>query len=1068
MRNVEMNKTQSCLSKEVLNRIGQDEILPDELRSIEDHVSQCAHCRDLFTAATVEPAWAETILPTLRDRNRDLSIVEEADQWAGSEVVLSLLGPTDDPRMLGRIGPYEVTGIVGRGGMGVVFKAFDAPLNRFVAIKMLLPHLASSGSARKRFSREGQAAAAVIDDHVLPIYGVDEWRGVPYIVTQYSRGISLQKRLHDQGPLELKEILRISLQVARGLAAAHAQGLVHRDVKPSNILLDRTVERALLTDFGLARAVDDATITRSGTIAGTPQFMAPEQARGEAVDGRSDLFSLGAVMYAMCTGHPPFRAESSYGVMRRITDEAARPIREINPEIPEWFCGVVDRLLQKQPADRFSSAGEVAELLEECLAHVQQPMPVPLPRHVTLQQHKSSSPSLFGRKSLVAALTVIGVLLVALAIAQRTDDADGDSDSADVAAQALPNPAETTATDSGDEQPVAADQIGTVLGKPVNSADLNENVELNEDLIRLFVRPVEEKYLKEQELDPESDLEKRIPNDAARTGALMFVRQRVLHKHLFEKRGGRVLLTAFGPIAYDAHRKWLEEREQAGDFQLSVAEHRELLFAPLKDGLQWRLTEDPDTIERAFDPATTEAFIQRMAAIPADAKRDPRLKLVGVVLDRPIYLDAQNLRDVNSLPEILYRLIIPRLEEDYRKQHPEVVPTKNEISERAAQLEQNDASVLAAYRSSLAEIEAQLAESERDSVGYRSLQARRQNLELKMKRLDYRASAEFLTGPRKFQKHLFDTYGGGRVLNTPLGPVAFDAQRKWVEERQARGEFQIADPALLKSFYDYWDARPAQTPAGRLIEDLDEAKSIFGDAVADVGAIDTKLAELPARVFHDFASGALRSDQFALLGPPNADPQVVESPHGLHIKHPGQEGYSNTSIAVQLRIHGDFDVTASFDNFAFEPSNDGSGALSITAILDNDRHTHASVQRGVLVDPLHPIRHFVQGEFVHSPQRQPGVVWLGTTPEQSTAGRLRLARVGETIHCLFAANDSSEFRLIHSEDIGPDDLLYGGIRLSTGVQSNGSEHGAASVTWKDMTIHAEQIMDWQGEIDASP
>ncbi len=126
---------------------------------------------------------------------------------------------------------YEVIGVIGRGGMGVVFKACEGTLNRFVAIKMLLPHLAASGAARTRLAREGQAAAAIIDDNVTPIYSVAEWQGVPYLVSQYSRGATLEKRIQDQGPLELKEILRIGMQTARGLAAAHAQGLVHRKIK---------------------------------------------------------------------------------------------------------------------------------------------------------------------------------------------------------------------------------------------------------------------------------------------------------------------------------------------------------------------------------------------------------------------------------------------------------------------------------------------------------------------------------------------------------------------------------------------------------------------------------------------------------------------------------------------------------------------------------------------------------------------------------------------------------------------------------------------------------------------
>ncbi len=156
-----------------------------------------------------------------------------------------------------------------------------------------------------------------------------------YLVMTYSRGVSLQKRLNDKGPLEVREILRIGMQAAKGLAAAHAQGIIHRDIKPANIFLDQNVERVQLMDFGLARAVDNASLTRPGTLAGTPQYMSPEQARAETVDHRSDLFSLGSVLYAMCTGHAPFRAESSYSVLRLIIDKEPRPIREINPDIPE-------------------------------------------------------------------------------------------------------------------------------------------------------------------------------------------------------------------------------------------------------------------------------------------------------------------------------------------------------------------------------------------------------------------------------------------------------------------------------------------------------------------------------------------------------------------------------------------------------------------------------------------------------------------------------------------------------------------------------------------------------------
>jgi serine/threonine protein kinase len=247
---------------------------------------------------------------------------------------------------------------------------------------MLLPHLAASGAARKRFAREAQAVASVVDDHVMAIHCVDEWQGMPFLVMTYSRGVSLQKRLNDSGPLELREVLRIGMQAAKGLAAAHAQGIVHRDIKPSNILLDQNVERVQLVDFGLARAVDDASLTCSGTLAGTPQYMSPEQARAEAVDHRSDLFSLGSVLYAMCAGYAPFRADSSYSVLRLIIEKEPRPIREINSDIPDWLCAIINKLMAKQAVDRFDSAKQVADLLEACLAHVQQPTTVPLPPSV--------------------------------------------------------------------------------------------------------------------------------------------------------------------------------------------------------------------------------------------------------------------------------------------------------------------------------------------------------------------------------------------------------------------------------------------------------------------------------------------------------------------------------------------------------------------------------------------------------------------------------------------------------------------------------------------------------------
>ena len=190
---------------------------------------------------------------------------------------------------------------------------------------------------------------------------------------EYIAGVSLQDRLDRGGPLAVKEILRIGFQAACGLAAAHAQGLVHRDIKPANILLENHVERVKITDFGLARAADDASLTQSGVIAGTPMYMSPEQARGEAVDARSDLFSLGSVLYAMCAGRPPFRAAGSMAILRRVCEEEPTPIREVNPDAPDWLAEVIAKLHAKDPAGRFQTAAEAAEALGGRLAELQRP-----------------------------------------------------------------------------------------------------------------------------------------------------------------------------------------------------------------------------------------------------------------------------------------------------------------------------------------------------------------------------------------------------------------------------------------------------------------------------------------------------------------------------------------------------------------------------------------------------------------------------------------------------------------------------------------------------------------------
>ncbi|QDU21855.1 protein kinase domain-containing protein [Urbifossiella limnaea] len=310
---------------------------------------------------------------------RDFGATQAPDDGPGETDFVALLAPPQEAGSLGRLGHYEVFGVVGRGGMGVVLRAIDTTLRRSVAVKLLSPALAAVPTARRRFAREARAAAAVADDHVVKIHSVHDDAAVPYLVMEFVSGETLEDRARAEGALPVDEVVRIGLAAARGLAAAHARGIVHRDVKPGNILLEAGTGRVKLTDFGLARAADDATISRSGVIAGTPMYMSPEQARGDQIDHRSDLFSLGSVLYTLCTGTRAFEADHTVAVLGRVCDDEPTPVREKNPAVPRWVAALVEKLLAKNPADRFASAAEVAGLLAAYQAHEADPAAPPPP-----------------------------------------------------------------------------------------------------------------------------------------------------------------------------------------------------------------------------------------------------------------------------------------------------------------------------------------------------------------------------------------------------------------------------------------------------------------------------------------------------------------------------------------------------------------------------------------------------------------------------------------------------------------------------------------------------------------
>ena len=335
-----------------------ESLSPAQEASLECHLNSCDTCRERMSQLAGSGDDWTSIAGALRSDEFD-------DESAGGvhqpSWPIALLGPTDDPRMLGRIGPFEVSGCVGVGGMGIVFKARDPALDRFVAVKVLAPHLASSENARRRFAREAKAAAAVVHDNVIAIHQVSEYQGLPFLVMPYLPGPSLAHRIARRGPLAPVEALRVARQVAAGLRAAHQQGLIHRDIKPANVLLSGETERAVITDFGLARAADDATLTRSGTLAGTPQFMAPEQARGEPTDERSDLYSLGALLFAMLTGRAPVEQPTGAETIRIVGQMPPPKLSSVLKNVPTELERLVDRLHAFDRSQRISTAEE-AEL----------------------------------------------------------------------------------------------------------------------------------------------------------------------------------------------------------------------------------------------------------------------------------------------------------------------------------------------------------------------------------------------------------------------------------------------------------------------------------------------------------------------------------------------------------------------------------------------------------------------------------------------------------------------------------------------------------------------------------
>lgn len=293
----------------------------------------------------------------------------ETDRGSDADFELdSAVHAEKPPKSLGK---YTIQERIGAGGMGVVWKANDPDLQRAVAIKVLGPHLRHSQTARRRFQREARAAAAISHPNVLTIHAVEEHDHAPFLVMEYVSGQSLKEYVTEKGKLPHIEVFQLASQIAQGLAAAHAQGVIHRDVKPGNVMLHDGGTRVRLTDFGLARITfDNSELTSHGQYVGTPAYMPPEQLRGGKVDSRADLFSLGCVIYYMLVGYSPFQGRTQGETIHKILGDEARTLLEIDPSIPPFLSELVGRLLKQDPDLRYQSAFEVADVLSKFLSQL--------------------------------------------------------------------------------------------------------------------------------------------------------------------------------------------------------------------------------------------------------------------------------------------------------------------------------------------------------------------------------------------------------------------------------------------------------------------------------------------------------------------------------------------------------------------------------------------------------------------------------------------------------------------------------------------------------------------------
>jgi serine/threonine protein kinase len=319
-----------------------------------------------------------------------------------------------------RLGKYQIHAEIGRGGMGAVYRAYDPTLDRFVALKVLAPHLVWEKEFVERFLREARAAARLKHPNIVTIYDVGRASGWYYFAMDYLQGRTLAEIIQQRGEASAEETLRILRPLADALDYAHSRGLIHRDIKPSNIIVGEEGNVAL-TDFGIVRAAQATRLTKAGTVMGTPEYMAPEQARGDEVDPRTDQYSLGIVAYELLAGNAPFEEESTPTLLYKIVHEAPPPLRAARPDLPEAVERVMTRALAKQRQERYRSCGEFVDALEQAIQSGRAGLPsrdetVSAPKEPLRKRKNTVLLGLGGAGLAIIGLVCLGVVAVGIVI----------------------------------------------------------------------------------------------------------------------------------------------------------------------------------------------------------------------------------------------------------------------------------------------------------------------------------------------------------------------------------------------------------------------------------------------------------------------------------------------------------------------------------------------------------------------------------------------------------------------------------------------------------------------------